>query len=75
MRFWWIRLTGSHDAILKRNAFGVGMARWEMPEFTLQALKTAAILSAEVPTLVGAVTPASEEGRIWWAFVTVSPSA
>ena len=63
----------SHVALLKRNAFGEGMARSEMPEFTVQALRTAAILSAGVSTLVGTVTPASEEGQIWWAFVTVSP--
>lgn len=68
-----IRLVESHVALLKRNAFGEGMARSEMPEFTVQALRTAAILSAGVSTLVGTVTPASEEGQIWWAFVTVSP--
>lgn len=69
-----IRLTGSHHSLLQRNAFGEGKARWEMPEFTGQALDTAAILSGGVPSLVGTVTPANEDGRVWWAFVTVSGS-
>lgn len=67
-----VRLIGRHSALLRRNAFGEGMARWEMPEFTLQDLRAAAILSNGFPTLVGTVTPASEEGRVWWAFATLS---
>ena len=73
-----IRISLTLVNYLGRQTWGQGLAKGEMPKFAVQKIQTGAKVKADVPELIGSISPPevlqpeNGERRVWLAFVTAS---
>lgn len=73
-----VRISLTLVNFLGRQVWGQELAEAEMPKFAVQKIQTGAKVKADVPELIGSISPPEalqpEEGerRVWLAFVTAS---